>query len=55
MGRTLDKLTEVEADVDELEAKLDSLIALIGSADDEAGDNTVIGQLKQIAANTDPS
>ena len=33
---------------------LDDIIALIGTADDAAGANTIIGQLKQIAVNTTP-
>jgi hypothetical protein len=34
---------------------LTSLLASIGAAGDAAGDNTVIGQLKQIAENTTPT
>lgn len=34
------------------ETSMAALLALVGTADDAAGANTVIGQLKQIVANT---
>jgi hypothetical protein len=37
------------------DTKLDQLKALIGTAADDPGDNTVIGLLKQIAENTTPA
>lgn len=38
-----------------LNENLTTLLTARGAAGDSAGDNTVIGQLKQIAANTTPS
>jgi hypothetical protein len=38
-----------------LPVDLTALLAIIGAADDEPGDNTVMGQLKQIAVNTTPT
>jgi hypothetical protein len=49
------RLGVVLMDDDGVTYDLSTLIALIGSADDEAGANTVIGQLKQIATNTTPT
>jgi hypothetical protein len=36
------------------EVLLEALLAVIGSSDDNAGDPTVIGLLKQIVDNTNP-
>lgn len=36
-------------------ALLKGILAALGDASDAAGDNTVIGQLKQIAVNTTPA
>lgn len=52
---TDDTAPVAEGTVDSLVAGQARLEALIGAADDAAGDNTVIGQLKQIVENTTPT
>jgi hypothetical protein len=46
---------DVKTEVQTLQTQVTALTALVGTAADAAGANTLIGQLKQIAANTTPA
>lgn len=47
-------IESLETTIETLDAAIDTLVTATGAAADNAGDNTVIGQLKQVATNTTP-